>query len=169
MKVKRKLFGLWTGELTAALVFAALWVGYLNEFPHLGFYLTTFSSVYAFIILEFILFQGSLYWFMKWRRVSRKEDSHLPSSYIQLFLFFKKLNIILLALGLGVLIYHCVQLGVKGLAFFLGLYAFAWIEYINYYVIRLSYQSPSEIKEFFEQKGFKRSILAREIDKNQRV
>ncbi|MCM3769207.1 MULTISPECIES: hypothetical protein [Priestia] len=106
---------------------------------------------------------------MKWRRVSRKEDSHLPSNYIQLFLLFKKLNKILLALSLGVLIYHCVQLGVKGLAFFLGLYAFAWIEYINYYVIRLSYQSTSEIKEFFEQKGFKRSILAREIDKNQRV
>jgi hypothetical protein len=55
---------------------------------------------------------------MKWRRVSRKEDSHLPSNYIQLFLLFKKLNKILLALSLGVLIYHCVQLGVKGLAFF---------------------------------------------------
>ncbi|WDW07788.1 hypothetical protein [Priestia aryabhattai] len=169
MKVKRKLFGLWTGELTAALLFAALWIECLNEFSHLAFYLTTFSSVYAFIILEFILFQGSLYWFMKWRRVSQKEDSHLPSSYIQLFLLFKKMNKILLTLGLGVLIYHYMQLGVKGLAFFLGLYAFAWIEYINYYVIRLSYQSPSEIKEFFEQKGFKRSILAREIDKNQCV
>lgn len=169
MKVKRKLFGLWTGELTAALLFAALWIGYLNGFSHLAFYLTTFSSVYAFIILEFILLQGSLYWFMKWMRVSRKEDSHLPSSYIQLFLLFKKMNKILLTLGLGVLIYHYMQLGVKGLAFFLGLYAFAWIEYINYYVIRLSYQSPSEIKEFFEQKGFKRSILAREIDKNKRV
>jgi len=118
MKVKRKLFGLWTGELTAALLFAALWIGYLNGFSHLTFYLTTFSSVYAFIILEFILLQGSLYWFMKWRRVSQKEDSHLPSSYIQLFLLFKKMNKILLTLGLGVLIYHYVQLGVKGLAFF---------------------------------------------------
>lgn len=106
---------------------------------------------------------------MKWKRVRRKEDSHLPSSYIQLFLLFKKMNKILFALGLGVLVYHCVQLGIKGLAFFLGLYAFAWLEYINYYVIRLSYQSPSEIKEFFEQKRFKRYILAREIDKNQRV
>ncbi|MFS2169952.1 hypothetical protein [Priestia megaterium] len=96
MKIKRKLFGLWTGELKAALVFAALWVGYLNEFSYLGFYLTTFSSVYAFMILEFILFQGSLYWFMKWKRVRRKEDSHLPSSYIQLFLLFKKMNKILL-------------------------------------------------------------------------
>ncbi|CAK8581456.1 hypothetical protein [Priestia megaterium] len=169
MKVKRKLFGLWTGELTSALLFAALWVGYLNGFSHLAFYLTTFSGVYAFIILEFILFQGSLYWFMKWRRVRRKEDSHLPSSYIQLFLLFKKMNKILLVIGLGVFVYHCINYGLKGLVFFLGLYAFAWIEYINYYVIRLSYQSPSEIKEFFEQKGFKRSILAREIDKNQRV
>ena len=169
MKVKRKLFGLWTGELTAALVFAALWIGYLNEFSHLDFYLPTFSSVYAFIILEFILFQGSLYWFMKWKRVRRKEDSHLPSRYIQLFLLFKKMNKILLTLGLDVLVYHCVQLGINGLTFFLGLYALAWLEYINYYVIRFSYQSPSEIKEFFEQKRFKRSILAREIDKNQRV
>ncbi|MDI3093205.1 hypothetical protein QJ133_18930 [Priestia megaterium] len=106
---------------------------------------------------------------MKWKRVRRKEDSHLPSRYIQLFLLFKKMNKILLTLGLGVLVYHCVQLGINGLAFFLGLYALAWLEYINYYVIRFSYQSPSEIKEFFEQKRFKRSILAREIDKNQRV
>jgi hypothetical protein len=82
---------------------------------------------------------------------------------------FKKMNKILLVIGLGVFVYHCINYGLKGLVFFLGLYAFAWIEYINYYVIRLSYQSPSEIKEFFEQKGFKRSILAREIDKNQRV
>jgi len=101
--------------------------------------------------------------------VRRKEDSHLPSSYIQLFLLFKKMNKILLVIGLGVFVYHCINYGLKRLVFFLGLYAFAWIEYINYYVIRLSYQSPSEIKEFFEQKGFKRSILARETDKNQRV
>ncbi|MFS0902772.1 hypothetical protein AB3N02_06915 [Priestia aryabhattai] len=56
MKIKRKLFRLWTGELTATLLFAVLWIGYLNEFSHLAFYLTTFSSVYAFIVLEFILF-----------------------------------------------------------------------------------------------------------------
>ncbi|MDR7243144.1 hypothetical protein [Priestia megaterium] len=166
---QKKLFGLWTGELTSALLFAVLWIWYIKAFPHLAFYLTIFSTLYVFIFLEFILLQGSLYWFWKWKRLSQKKDSHLPSSYIQLFLFFKKVNKILLAIGLGVFIYHCIRYGLKGLAFFLGLYAFVWIEYINYYRVRLSYQSPSEIKEFFKQKGFKRSILAREIDKNQRV
>ncbi|MGD6968616.1 hypothetical protein ACQCVP_19530 [Rossellomorea vietnamensis] len=37
------------------------------------------------------------------------------------------------------------------------------MEYINYYYIRLSYQSPEEIKEFIRQRGFRKSILAREI------
>jgi len=37
------------------------------------------------------------------------------------------------------------------------------IEHVNYYHIRLSYMSLDEIKTFIRQKGFRSSLLAKEL------
>ncbi|MNN80425.1 hypothetical protein D3C81_1971570 [compost metagenome] len=49
-------------------------------------YLASLSSIYAFVVLEFILLQGSCYWFLKWRQVRRKNDPayHVRLSYMSL-------------------------------------------------------------------------------------
>ncbi|WP_099361541.1 hypothetical protein [Fredinandcohnia onubensis] len=162
-RAQKKLFGLWTGELSAAILFPVLWLLYIPTFEWSAHYLTTFPHIFAFCILEYILFQGSYYWYLKWRRVRQGKSSSLPDSYLSRFRFFKRSNFVLLVVGLPFLVYQATFS--KGLYWYLFLYGFAIIEHINYYHIRLSYMSIDEIKEFIRQKGVRRSILARELEK----
>ncbi|EID43751.1 hypothetical protein [Parageobacillus thermoglucosidasius] len=161
-KVERKLFHLFIGELSAAVIFALIWIMYIQLFEWAEPYLTSFSSLYAFILLEFILLQGSFYWFLKWKQVQRKCYSHLPYHQLRLFAFFKRFNLLLISIGLLFMIYQFKVFPID-FYWFVFLYVFAIIEHINYYHIRLSYQSIEEIKDFIRQKGFRSSKLAREL------
>ncbi|MGN7298688.1 hypothetical protein [Ferdinandcohnia sp. SAFN-114] len=162
-RAQKKLFSLWTGELSAAILFAVLWLLYIPTFEWSANYLITIPHLFAFCMLEYILFQGSYYWYLKWKRVKQGKSSSLPESYLTRFRFFKKSNLVLLVVGLPFLVYQATFS--KGLYWYLFLYGFAMVEYINYYHIRLSYMSTEEMKEFIRQKGFRQSILARELDK----
>ncbi|EIJ78016.1 hypothetical protein PB1_10629 [Bacillus methanolicus PB1] len=162
INVKRKLLSLFTGELFAAVSFALLWIMYIQLFDWTEPYLTSFPSLYAFVLLEFILLQGSFYWFLKFRQVQRECYSHLPYRQLRLFVFFKRFNLFLIAIGLLLMIYQ-YKINAVDFYWFLFLYVFAIIEYINYYHIRLSYQSIDEIKDLIRQRGLRSSKLAREL------
>ncbi|MEH7385067.1 hypothetical protein V7147_06585 [Bacillus sp. JJ1521] len=162
-RTQKKLYGLWTGEFAAAILFPILWLFYIPTFKWSNEYLTTFPHIFAFCILELILFQGSYYWYLKWKRVKEGKRSLLTNKQRVTFRIFKKINLVLLVIGIPVLVYQATFS--KGLYWYLFLFGFAIIEYINYYHIRLSYMSVKEIKEFIQQKGFRRSILARELGK----
>lgn len=162
-RVKRKLFHLYTGEFMATVIFAVLWVSFLMQHDWTDSYLTSFSSVYAFILLEFILLQGSLYWFLKWKRAKENDYAHLPYTQLRIFLFFKRINLFLIATGIAVFFYQ-LKVVESGIYWYLFLYVFAIIEHINYYHLRLSYQSPEEMKEFLRQRGLRKSILAKELN-----
>ncbi|MFT4417005.1 hypothetical protein ACLM5H_24385 [Fredinandcohnia humi] len=163
-KVEKKLFYLMTGEFVASVLFAILWVVYIPLFDWSAEYLTSFPPIYAFFVLEFILLQGSLYWYLKWKRIKKKEASHLSLRQLKIFSYFKRVNFLLVGVGLIVLLYQVTQYS-SGLYWFLFLYGFAAVEHINYYHVRLSYQSIEEIQEFIKQKGLRPSILARELKK----
>ncbi|MEH7236638.1 hypothetical protein [Bacillus sp. JJ1562] len=162
-RAQKKLFSLWSGELAAAILFPILWLFYIPTFKWSDQYLTTFPHIFAFSVLEFILFQGSYYWYLKWKRVKEGKRSSLTNKQLETFRIFKLINLVLLVIGLPILVYQATFS--KGLYWYLFLYGFAIIEHINYYHIRLSYMSVEEIKEFMHQKGFRRSILARELRK----
>ncbi|MFJ7859346.1 hypothetical protein ACIQZM_15785 [Peribacillus sp. NPDC097206] len=161
-KANRKLYSLWTGELTATVLFAALWLLFIQQQKWVDPYLISFPPIYAFVVLEFILLQGSLYWFLKWKQAKQKKFVGLPSAQLRIFRAFKKINMVLILIGLLVAVYQFIFFSV-GHYWFIFLYAFAIIEHINYYHIRLSYQTPEELKEFFHQKKFRPSILAKEL------
>jgi hypothetical protein len=160
-KVEKTLFGLWAGELFAVVCFALLWLIYAQQFEWAEPYVTSWPSVYAFALLEFILLQGSYYWFVKWKQVRRGCFSHLPDRHLRLFQVFKRINLFLIAIGLLFLIYQWKVFSVD-FYWFVFLYVFAILEYINYYHVRLSYQTIDEIKDFLRQRGFRRSKLASE-------
>ncbi|WP_010676596.1 hypothetical protein [Bacillus timonensis] len=160
-KAQKKLFSLWTGELSAAVLFPILWMIYIPTFDWSNHYLTTFPHIFVFCILEYILLQGSLYWCLKWKQVKQGKSSSLTDKHLARFRFFKVSNLVLIMIGIPVLVYQTTFS--KGLYWYLFLYGFAIIEHINYYHIRLSYMIVEEIKEFIHQKGFRRSILAREL------
>ena len=161
-KANRKLFSLWTGELTATVLFAVLWLLFIQQQKWADPYLISFPPIYAFVVLEFILLQGSLYWFLKWKQAKQKKYTGLPTAQLRMFLLFKKINFVLFLIGALVLLYQIITFSV-GHYWFTFLYAFAIIEHINYFHIRLSYQTSEELKEFFHQKKFRPSILAKEL------
>ncbi|MFJ8236048.1 hypothetical protein ACIQ34_09915 [Ureibacillus sp. NPDC094379] len=161
-KVEKKLFNLFTGELTATILFVIVWILYLNTYDWGPEYLAAFPTIYAFFLLEFILLQGSYYWYLKWRQVKQKDFTHLPIRQLKVFSFFKRLDLILIIVGFVFLIVQLIRIPVY-FYLYLFLFLFALIEYINYFHIRLSYMSVGEIKEFIQQKGFRSSKLAKEL------
>lgn len=162
-KVKRKLVSLYTGELFAIFTFAIIWIIYIKLFEWSIPYLGAFSSIYAFGLLEFILMQGSYYWYLKLQQLKQGNLSRLPAKKLKLFSFFKKMNAFFIFIGLFILAYLMIP-NQPERYWFLFLYLFAAIEYLNYYCIRLSYHTLEELKELKRQKGFRRSSLARELD-----
>jgi hypothetical protein len=166
-RVRRKLFSLYTGEMFAAFTFALMWLLYIQLFAWSVPYLTSFSSLYAFALLEFILLQGSYYWYLKLKQIKRNDFSNLPSRRLRTFEFFKRMNSWFILIGFFIFIYQITSKQIE-LYWFIFLFLFAVIEHINYYYFRLSYQSIEELKELKRQKGFRRSKLAKELSNSKK-
>lgn len=143
-------------------MFLMLWIIFPISVEGTGPYMKSAGAVFAFFLLEWILLQGTLYWYLKWRNVKRTGQSALKPSWLKLFQFFKRVNLGLIAIGFLAFVYQILTFP-QGVYWFLFVYGFAIAEQINYYHIRLSYQTPEEIKEFTRQKGFRPSILAKEL------
>lgn len=161
-KLTKKLFSLFSGELTAAIIFALVWLMFLNTHDWMNPYLSSIAPLFAFLFLEFLLIQGSYYWFLKWRQAKRRDFSILPKYQLKLFFRLKYVNLFLLGVGFVFVIYELIRYP-KEFYWFFFLYIFALVEYINYYHVRLSYQSLEEMKEFMRHKKFRKSKLAAEL------
>jgi|SRR5690606_2321742 len=161
-KVKKKLFNLFCGELVATILFAFLWFFYLPQSDWLSQYVSTIPSLFAFILLELILLQGTLYWYLKWKQVKNNNFLNLPDAYLQWFNLFKKLNALFIVIGIIILGYLIIN-GADEIYWYIFIFGFAVLEHINYYHIRLSYQTSDEIKEFLQRKKLIRSKLAKEL------
>lgn len=162
-RVKKKLVSLYTGELFASFTFALIWFLYIQLFEWSVPYLTSYSSIYAFALLEFILLQGSYYWYLKLKHIQHHEFKPLPDRQLRAFANLKRVNEGLILIGVFVLIFQIISKPIE-FYWFVFLFLFAVIEHINYYYIRLSYQTVEDIKELKRQKGFRRSRLAKELD-----
>jgi hypothetical protein len=55
-----------------------------------------YSCLYSFVLLEFILLQGSFYWFLKWKYLKDRNTSAIPAKYLYTFKILKRVNIFLL-------------------------------------------------------------------------
>jgi len=160
-KIKKKLLHLYTGELTATIVFLIVWLVYLQKYEWAS--LTGYTA-YAFILLEFILLQGTYYWYLKYNQIKHGDLGALPHRWLRLFKACKLINVVLIGLGVPLIIVQLSSLPAN-FYFFLFLYLFAIGEYINYYHIRLSYQTSEEINDWLRHKKLRSSRLARELKK----
>lgn len=161
--VEKKLFSLMSGEFFALVMFAFLWILYINILDTFDAHLTSLENIYAFLLLEFILLQGSIYWYLKWSKVKHNKSYHLSHRQLHVFRWFRRINVLLLCIGLFIFLKNIGYSPITFNGFYLFLYCFALIEYINYYHLRLSYLTSQELKELLHQKGLRRSILAREL------
>ncbi|KAF0823049.1 hypothetical protein KIS1582_3195 [Cytobacillus firmus] len=116
-------------------------------YPDLHLY-SLFSFWSSFLLLEFLLLQGSIYWFVKWKRLKKENTAAAPIRLIKQLRAIKKWNIAIIIIIPAAFIadYYMWQPSTsQGLTIAAFIYIFAILEYVNYFHIQLSYDNRSDI------------------------
>ena len=156
-KIKQELTKLWTGELVAVISF---WICFYIFKKWLINTKMLISAIYPLTVLSLILIQGSIYWLILLKRLSTPKFAITNTRKI--YSILKIVDVILLCLGIPIIILNYVNVTVMISAIFI--LAFALIEWINYYKIRLSYSyNPLVLLRRIKNRKLSKSRLAREI------
>ena len=156
-KIKHELTKLWTGELVAVISF---WICFFIFKKWLINTKMLISVIYPLTVLSFILIQGSIYWLILLRRLSTPQFAITNTKKI--YSILKMVDFLLLCLDIPIIILNYVNVTVMISAIFI--LAFAVIEWINYYKIRLSYSyNPLVLLKRIKNGKMSKSRLAREI------
>ena len=156
-KIKQELTKLWTGELVAVISF---WICFYIFKKWLINTKMLISVIYPLAVLSFILIQGSIYWLILLRRLSMPQFAITNTRKI--YSILKIVDLILLCVGIPIIILNYVNVTVMISAIFI--LAFAAIEWINYYKIRLSYScNPLVLLKRIKNGKLSKSRLAKEI------
>jgi len=156
--LKKKLINLASGELVAVLVF------WMNFFLLKKWILTTkaFISIsFSLFLLTFILIQGSVFWLILIKRISNPGFAEKYTG--QIYKILKKLDFILLATGIFVILLNHGEFSSFIISF--SIWMFALIEWVNYYKLQLSYSlNPVVLLKYIMQRKLRKSKIANEID-----
>jgi hypothetical protein len=164
--VERRLSYLYTGELTSVIVF--VFVSYLFNyaFPNLRMY-SLYSFWASFILLEFLLIQGTIFWYAKLKRLRKENTSITPIKIVRQLYRFKRLNIMMIIVTIIAFVFDFIKwyplLPIGGLSITLLIYAFAILEFINYFYIQLSYGKISDIRHLLKSRKWKKSCLNKDF------
>ena len=147
-KLKKRLLNLFIGEFAAACMFVYVYIS--SNLIRIGN-----ANLIAFLYLIFILLQGSIYWFYKYRLIVKRRHPSLTT--VKFLRILRQLNMII-AISIVILI-PIVSANYNGLLIAIAILLFGIIEYINYYWYRLSYgKSGFNIKLLLNKKLQKSSI-----------
>ena len=156
-KVKKELVSLCLGELAAALSF---WLCFFLLKNRLGDWRSLITILYTLSLLTFILLQGSIYWAILIRRLSKPQFG--SGTVPKIYGCFRILDLILLISGFPVIVWNTQSFQVAILATLIQL--FALIEWINYYLIRLSYSlNPLVLWKRITKGKLEKSRIAKEL------
>ena len=131
-KVRKELVSLCLGEFTAVL---SIWFCFFLLKNRLGDVNSLVTILYPLSLLTFILLQGSIYWAVLIRRLSKPQfgNGNVPKIYGGL----RILDLVLLISGFPFIVLNTQSVQVAFLATLIQLFAF--IEWVNYFLVRLSY------------------------------
>ena len=156
-KIKQELTKLWTGELVAVISF---WICFFIFKKWLINTKMLISVIYPLTVLSFILIQGLIYWLILLKRLYTPQFA--ISNTKKIYSILKIVDLILLCLGIPIIILNYINVTAMISAIFI--LAFAAIEWINYYKIRLSYSyNPLVLLRRIKNRKLSKSRLAREI------
>lgn len=131
-KVRKELVSLCFGEFTAVLSF---WFCFFLLKNRLADWNSLVTILYPLSLLTFILLQGSIYWAILIRRLSNPQFG--SGSVPKLYGGFRILDLVLLISGFPFIVWNTQSFQVAILAILIQL--FALIEWVNYFLLRLSY------------------------------
>ncbi|MDB6209683.1 hypothetical protein [Streptococcus oralis] len=157
VKVRKELVSLCLGEFTAVLSF---WFCFFLLKNRLSDWNGLISILYPLSLLTFILLQGSIYWAILIRRLSKPQfgSGNVPKIYDVL----RILDFILLISGFPLIFWNAQSVQVAILATLIELFAF--IEWLNYYIVRLSYSlNPLVLWKRITRGKLEKSRIAKEL------
>ena len=157
-KVRKELVSLCLGELSAVLSF---WFCFFLLKNRLGDVNSLVTILYPLSLLTFILLQGSIYWAILIRRLSNPEfgNENVPKIYGGL----RILDLILLISGFPFIVWNTQSFQVAIIATLIQL--FALIEWINYFLLRLSYSlNPLVLWKRIAKGKLEKSRIAKELE-----
>ena len=156
-KVRKELVSLCLGEFTAVL---SIWFCFFLLKNRLGDWRSLFSILYPLSLLTFILLQGSIYWAILMRRLSKSQfgSGNVPKIYGVL----RILDLILLISGFPFIFWNAQSVQVAIIATLIQLFAF--IEWLNYFLLRLSYSlNPLVLWKRITKGKLEKSKIAKEL------
>ena len=156
-KVRKELLSLCLGELAAVLSF---WLCFFLLKNRLGDWKSLVTILYPLSLLTFILLQGSIYWAILIRRLSKPQfgSENVPKLYGVL----RILDLVLLISGFPFIVWNAQSVLVTILATLIQL--FALIEWVNYFLLRLSYSlNPLVLWKRITKGKLEKSRIAKEL------
>ena len=156
-KVRKELGSLCLGELAAILSF---WLCFFLLKNRLGDCWGLITILYPLSLLTFILLQGSIYWAILIRRLSNAQfgNGNVPKIYG----VFRILDLVLLIYGFLFIVWNTQSVQVAILATLIQL--FSLIEWVNYFLVRLSYSlNPLVLWKRITKGKLEKSRIAKEL------
>ena len=156
-KVRKELMSLCLGEFTAVLSF---WFCFFLLKNRLADWNSLVTILYPLSLLTFILLQGSIYWAILIRRLSKPQfgSGNVPKIYGGL----RILDLVLLISGFPFIVWNTQSVQVAVLATLIEL--FALIEWVNYFLLRLSYSlNPLVLWKRITKGKLEKSRIAKEL------
>lgn len=116
----------------------------------------------------FILAQSVLYWHLKLQSI-RQHETALPAYAYRVFSFFKRANLLILAVYpvLFVLSQVTSSVGFQVTIWSHLLYVFSMLEYVNYYHYQLSHDNLKDVRYLIRHKKIRRSPLWTDMQQHQ--
>lgn len=157
-KVRKELGSLCLGELAAILSF---WLCFFLLKNRLGDWKGLVTILYPLSLLTFILLQGSIYWAILIIRLSKPQFG--SGSVPKLYGGFRILDLVLFISGFPFIVWNTQSFQVAILAMLIQL--FALIEWINYFLVRLSYSlNPLVLWKRITKGKLEKSRIAKELE-----
>ena len=158
--IKQKLYSLASGELVALAVF---WLNFLLFKKYLVTPQALIAITYPLLLVSLILLQGSLYWWILIKRLSKHNFAIKQTGPI--YGLLRQVDLILLALGMPIILIEFSSWPVSLIA--VAIWLFALIEWINYFHWQLSYSlNPLVLLSKVAKRKLRKSKIAKEIDKS---
>ena len=157
-KVRKELLSLCLGEFTAVL---SIWFCFFLLKNRLGDWRSLISTLYSLSLLTFILLQGSIYWAILIRRLSKPQFG--SGSVPKLYGGFRMLDLVLLISGFPFIVWNTQSFQVAIIATLIQLFALS--ERVNYFLLRLSYSlNPLVLWKRITKGKIEKSRIAKELE-----
>ncbi|MFJ7934544.1 general stress protein [Sporosarcina sp. NPDC096371] len=165
-RLENRLIYLYSGELFSLILFIPLSYLLNLSYPNLRLY-TLYSFWASFFFLEFLLLQGSIYWYTKLKRLRNENKSITSVGVIRRLKSLKKINFGLIIVSIIMFAIDIVRwhsaLPLGGLLLAVFIYIFAILEFINYFYVQLSYDNSSDVRNLLKTKKLKRACINRDF------